>query len=90
MLRQDGHALLGLHHRQCRVLGQELDKQARVGGIQMLDEHEGHSGRHRQSIEQLGASLEAAGGCAYRDNPHPGVAGRRALLQHGHRGAFLG
>ena len=37
-------AFAGLDHRHRGVIGQKLGEQAAVGGIQMLNENEGHPG----------------------------------------------
>src|SRR5579863_6977946 len=48
----DALAILGLAHRHCRRFGQRLGEQAWVRGIEVLNEHEGHSRVARQLGEQ--------------------------------------
>ena len=69
-LEQD--AVRCLRHRHRRVRGEQRHEQTVVGGIEMLNEDEGHAVAVRQSPNQLGAGFQASG--------------RRADARHGQRG----
>ena len=87
VFRQDGHAVLGLQHRQGRMLGQQFHEHAGVSGIEVLDQHEGHCCRRGQGIEQLRARLKAAGRRADRDDPHFGTGNGWCARHHRPRNA---
>ena len=62
------HALGGLPHVEPCVTGQQIDQQALMRGIKMLDEDESHAGADRQDIQQPAEGLKAPRRCAYCDD----------------------
>jgi hypothetical protein len=64
MVGDNGHALRGLDHRHRRLPGQEVDQQALVVGVEMLDQDEGHAAFRRHVRKEILEGVEPAGGGA--------------------------
>ena len=78
----DRHAVNRLHHRHRGVAGEQVDHHAGVARIEVLDEYEGHAVIGGQCVEQLPASVKAAGRGADRHNREIGlVAGGKGLAE---------
>ena len=75
VVRLDRGAVLGLADRHRRGLGQRVAQEARVGGIEVLDEDERHPAVGGEVLEELGERLEPPGRGADADDREPG-AGR--------------
>jgi hypothetical protein len=57
----DRLAVRGLSHRHPGRPDQQIGQHARMCRIQMLDEHEGHTGARRQMVQQTPEDIESAG-----------------------------
>jgi hypothetical protein len=81
MVRGERHAVLGLHHRHLGVIARELDQQALVMRVEMLDQDERHAALRRHVREEALEGIEPAGGSAETDEqpgrevPSPGGPG---------------
>jgi len=64
VVRADRQSVLGLHHRHRGLPAQELDQQALVLGIEMLDQDEGHAALRRHDRKERLEGFEPAGGRA--------------------------
>jgi len=64
----DRHPVRGLQHRQGGALGQQVHEQAVLGGVEVLDQDEGHRRIGGQGVQQLPAGLKLTGRCAHGDD----------------------
>ena len=85
VLARDRHPLCRLPYRHRGVAGQQIDHQAFVVRIEMLDHDERHAGARRQRAQQLAAGVEPAGGRADGDHREILLGSRRC--RHGHGAA---
>jgi hypothetical protein len=83
MLRLDRHSLRCLPHAHRRVAGQQIHHHALMGGIEMLNEDEGHAAVGRQGAYELPAGIEAAGRSAYADDGEVASISGRSLRGQG-------
>jgi len=68
MLGFHAHSIGRFLHGQRRVTGKQLHQHARVGGIEMLHEDEGHAARRRHGAQETSKRIEPAGRRADRND----------------------
>ena len=71
----DGGAVRGLADRHRRGLGQRVAQEARVRGIEVLDEHERHAAVGGEVLEELGERVQPSRRGADADDRKRGAAG---------------
>jgi len=88
MVRHDRHAVLGLDHRHLGMIAQELDQQAFVMRVEMLDQDKRHAALRRHVREEALEGIQPAGrGAETYKQPGREV---RSLERHGRRYARSG
>src|SRR4029077_2923860 len=86
--RGDRHAVRGLHHRHLGLLAQELDEEALMMRVEMLDQDERDAAVRRHVREERPEGIEPAGGGAETyEQPRREVP---SLEGHGRRYATSG
>jgi hypothetical protein len=61
VIGRNARPILGLAHRQRSDFCQQLGQDALMPRVEMRDQHDGHAGVDRQTLEQLPERFEAAG-----------------------------
>src|SRR4029077_1323996 len=78
MPRLERHPTHGLLHLHFRMTSQQLDHQARMSRIEMLDQDERHPDIGGQCVEETAESVEPAGGRAKRNDQKVRLCGQRS------------
>jgi hypothetical protein len=87
----DGHPIGHLLYRNRGRAGEDVDEQAGMMRIEVLDDHEGQPRIHRQRGDEIAEGVQAARGGTDGDDAHHRDAGRSGVCavgvarSHGHR-----